>query len=267
MKAIAVDDEYLALEGCINALKKADPELEVKGYESGDDALIDIKKDMPDIAFLDIEMRGENGINFAKKLQEYNPKINIIFVTGYSEYMMDAFSLYASGYILKPVTPQKVKDALDHLRYPAKEVRDNRIKIRTFGNFEVFDPEGQPIEFAYSRTKELLAVLIDANGAMRTFDQIMEYLWMDEDDAGTHGSYLRNLLSDMQRVFTEYGIENALIKRRGEAGINRNYFKCDYYMYLQGERKEVVFSGEYMSQYSWAEPTLAKLTILCEDEL
>ncbi|WP_035767675.1 response regulator [Butyrivibrio sp. NC2002] len=266
MKAIAVDDEYLALEGCLNAIKKADPSIEVEGFESGEDAIEYLKKSIPDIAFLDVEMRGENGIKVAKELQKFNSRINIIFVTGYSEFMQDAFSLYASGYILKPVTAGKVKDALEHLRYPVEESLEKKMRIRTFGNFEVFGVDGKPVEFAYSKTKELLAVLIDANGAMRTFDQIMEYLWMDELDAGSHGSYLRNLFADMQRVFSDQGVGDALIRRRGAAGIDRNYFVCDYFMFLEGKKAQYVFAGEYMSQYSWGEMTLGKLVQMSEED-
>ncbi len=265
MNIIAVDDEKLALDGCISAVKKAKPEVEVDGFRSGAEALEFAKSYKPDIAFLDVEMRSMGGIELAHRLQEMNPSVNIIFVTGYSEYMKEAFSLYASGYIMKPVTVAKVTDALEHLRFPVKESGNYKLKVRTFGNFEVFDKEGIPVNFAYSRTKELLAVLIDANGAMRTFEQIMEDLWMDEDDAGSHSSYLRNLFADMQRVFAELDCSNALIRRRGAACIDRNYFMCDYFDYLSG-RDVSQFAGEYMSQYSWAEMTLGRLMTLSDDD-
>lgn len=264
MTIIAVDDEKLALDGCISAVKKAKPGIEVNGFQNGNDAIEFAKKNKTDIAFLDVEMRSIGGIELATKLQEINSSVNIIFVTGYSEYMKEAFSLYASGYIMKPVTAAKVTDALDHLRYPVKESVDYRLKVITFGNFEVFDKNGIPVDFTYSRTKELLAVLIDANGAMRTFDQIMEDLWMDEDDAGSHSSYLRNLFADMQKVFAELDCSSALIRRRGEACIDRNFFKCDYFDFLEG-KDDSLFSGEYMSQYSWAEMTLGRLMTLSDE--
>ncbi len=258
MKVLAVDDEYLALEGCMNAVRKARPDARIEGYDNADDAIKAMKTLEPDVAFLDVEMRGENGVVLARKLQEINDRINIIFVTGYFEYMKDAFDIYASGYILKPVTEKKVADALDHLRYPVEE-KNEKIKVVTFGNFEAFGNDGLPLDFSYSKTRELLAVLIDANGAMRTFDQIMNMLWMDEDDAGSHGSYLRNMFADMQRVLAANGCEEAIIRRRGEAGVDKNFFDCDYFDFLAGKQKETGFSGEYMSQYSWGELTLGRL--------
>ncbi|WP_026491211.1 LytR/AlgR family response regulator transcription factor [Butyrivibrio sp. XPD2002] len=262
MNIIAVDDEELALEGCISAIKKAQPSARVEGFTSGEKALEKADQIKPQVAFLDVEMRTENGINIAKKLQEKNPRINIIFVTGYSDYMKEAFGLYASGYIMKPVTAAKVKSEFEHLRFPEESVapvQSHKLRVHTFGEFEVFTENGVPLDFVYTKTRELLAVLIDANGAMRTFNQIMEKIWQDEDDAGSHRSYMRNLFADMARIFAELGCSEALIRRRGEAGINKEYFDCDYFDFLDGKRDDTGFTGEYMNQYSWAEPTLGKL--------
>ena len=264
MIIIAVDDEPLALEGCINAIRKATNETDIHGFGYGRDALEFARTNPPDVACLDIEMRLMGGIELACELQKINPSINIIFVTGYSEYMKEAFDIYASGYIMKPVTEKKMRDQFEHLRFPVAKSSKYKFKVRTFGNFEVFDMNGIPIDFSYSRTKELLAVLIDANGAMRTFEQIMENLWMDEADAGSHSSYLRNLFADMQRVFAEHDCSEALIRRRGEAGIVRDYFMCDYFLFLAGDESVSKFSGEYMLQYSWAEYTLGRLISISE---
>ncbi len=267
MTAIVVDDEQLAMEGCISAIQKVDQNIEVQGFSRGQDALSYVEENGADIAFLDVEMRVMGGIELAQKLQSINPGINIIFVTGYSEYMGEAFSLYASGYIMKPVTTKKIKSELDHLRYPVVNKAPRKLKVVTFGTFEVFDPNGIPVAFSYNKTKELLAFLIDANGAMRTFEQVMEALWMDEDAAGTHGSYLRNLFADMQHTLSEYGCGEAIIKRRGEAGIDKSYFDCDFFDYLDGKQGESVFSGSYMSQYSWAEMTLGMLYRMEDSEV
>ena len=264
MKIIVVDDEELALEGSISAITKVKTDVRINGFTSGKEAIGFAEKEIPDVAFLDIEMRSMGGVELATRLQELNPMINIIFVTGYSEYMKEAFAIHVSGYIMKPVTEKKVREEFEHLRFPITTKEKQKLKVRTFGNFEVFDMQGIPVNFSYSKTRELLAVLIDANGAMRTFEQIMESLWMDEEDAGNHGSYLRNLFADMQKVFSEYDCSEALIRRRGEAGIDREYFKCDYYEYLNGNRAEYPFSGEYMNQYSWAEMTLGRLVLMEE---
>ena len=84
----------------MNILTRAVPDSEHFGFADGREALDFAVGRQVDVAFLDVEMLELNGIDLAKKLQELHPKINIIFITGYKEYMPDAFQLYASGYLL-----------------------------------------------------------------------------------------------------------------------------------------------------------------------
>ena len=104
MRILCVDDEEMMLQMLEMSVREARPEAEVIGYEDADDLLADAEKNSCDIAFLDIHMRGMNGVEVAKRLKQINPKMNIIFVTGFSEYTGEAMKLHASGYIMKPVT-------------------------------------------------------------------------------------------------------------------------------------------------------------------
>nr|MCR5101351.1 response regulator [Butyrivibrio sp.] len=212
----------------------------------------------PDIAFLDIEMRTINGIDFAEKLILLNPNINIIFVTGYKNYMADAFAMHVSGYITKPVTEDKVRNELNNLRYPIDpKSRIRRTKFHTFGDFEVYIDD-EPVLFTYAKTKELLAVLVDV-GAMCSTGKCISMLWPD-DDPDKHTSYIRNLVADLVNTFKEKDCNNVIIRKRGMIGIDRRYVICDYYDYMEGlEYAKRFFNREYMSQYSWGEERLATL--------
>jgi DNA-binding LytR/AlgR family response regulator len=116
-------------------------------YSSGD-ALLQ-QETRADIAFLDVEMVGMNGVELAELLKLFHPDINIIFSTGYGHYRDAAFDLHASGYLTKPITPEKVKKELENLRRPVRNPK--RIRIRAFGNFEVY-LDGIPINFKYNKT-------------------------------------------------------------------------------------------------------------------
>ncbi|MGL4546405.1 LytR/AlgR family response regulator transcription factor, partial [Eubacterium aggregans] len=108
MKILVIDDEKIALKGTIEVVAAVVPEVEITGVRSAEAAL-KLMEDSTNnqIVFMDIEMRDMNGITLAKRLKVLHPTLNIIFTTGYSEYAGDAFSLHASGYIMKPITPQK----------------------------------------------------------------------------------------------------------------------------------------------------------------
>ena len=94
---LAVDDEPLALGLLVRSIQEACPTAQISKFQSGHEALQALEQTQFDIAFLDIHMRGINGLTLAKQIKDLNPKCNLIFVTGYSEYAADALSLRASG--------------------------------------------------------------------------------------------------------------------------------------------------------------------------
>ena len=253
MNIIAVDDERLGLESLISAIKKASSESSVMGFRDADEVISYAKENEIDIAFLDIQMRGTNGIDLAKELKMINPNINIIFETGFDTYQQDAFSMHASGYVLKPITKEKVQIELENLRHPLVEDQNvgNNLVVKTFGNFEVFYHK-KPLKFKYDKTKELFALLIDSRGSFMSNGEIMAYMW--EDDS--HESYLRGLKKDLNDCLKGIGKENIVIQQRGKIAVATNMVKCDYYDYLNGDVHALnLYRGEYMAQYSWAEVT------------
>ena len=120
MKIIAVDDEKLALDTLVDSIEKAVPDASITGFRKPDDALQFIRENDCEIAFLDIKMRGMTGLELARQLKDIQGDINIIFVTGFSEYSLNAFRLYASDYLLKSATPDAVRQELGHLRTPVR---------------------------------------------------------------------------------------------------------------------------------------------------
>ena len=92
----------------------------------------------PHVIFMDIEMPGITGVALANKINDIDPNINIVFVTGHQQYTYDALQLRASGYVLKPVTPEKIKTQLQNLRNPLKIISLHKIYVQCFGTFQVF---------------------------------------------------------------------------------------------------------------------------------
>lgn len=254
-----IDDEPLALALLTDAVHKAVPEALTHGFLEPEGLLRFVREHPCDVAFLDIEMREMNGILLAKRLKTAQPDINIIFVTGYSDYSLDAFRLHASGYVLKPATPQKVLNELENLRTPVPEAPRARICVQTFGNFEVF-ADGQPLQFYYTKTKELLAYLIDRRGAALSTNELCAVLWEDKPNTGSSKSGLRHLISDLRATLRSVAAEDILRTARNAYSIVPERLDCDFYRLLEGDAAAIsAYRGEYMSQYSWAELTLGRL--------
>lgn len=250
MTIVAVDDEKIALEALSNAIREAAPEAELHSFRWSEDVLAFAEETRIDVAFLDVEMAVTSGVQLAQRLTLYQPQINIIFATGFGQYRDSAFDLHASGYLIKPITAEKVRVELAHLRYPVHGKK--RVQVQTFGNFDVF-LDGRPVKFKYSKTKELFAYLVDRKGAMCTVGEMMSVLF--EEDQG-HETYFKSLRRDLLDTLEAADGENVISQQRGRLGVVPEQIECDYYDYLNGKGKgKTAYRGEYMTQYSWSEYT------------
>lgn len=246
MKILLVDDEELQLTRLVDSINKVLPNDEVFSFTNPLEALKECQNIQIDIAFLDIEMPKLNGIMLAKKLKSINPKINIIFVTAYDSYALEAYKLHASGYVTKPVNEEKIKIEIEELKHPIEIAHTKKLQIKCFGNFEVFY-NNKPVKFSYKKSKELFAYLVDREGSSVNTNELNAVLW--EED---HSSYLRNLLADIRNTLKEINCQDILIKKRNSYAIDVTKVDCDSYEYKNGNPNAIMmYRGEYMAQYSW----------------
>lgn len=200
-----------------------------------------------DAALLDIE---GDGLRLARQLREQCPNL-ILVASASAQFSEEAFALHASGYLLRPVTAEKVRRELADLRHPVPQ--GHRVRVQTFGNFEAY-LDGRPLAFKYSKTKELLAYLIDRRGALCTFGEISAILF--EGGMG-HQNYLKSIRKDLLDTLERAGCSGVAVRQRGRLGVAPEHIDCDYYDWCAG--RPALYRGEYMSQYSWSEYTNAML--------
>lgn len=115
---IMVDDRKLILTGGLPILYEVMPFANVSGFTDADEAILYAKTNKVSLALLDIELRNTNGLDLCKKLLEINPHTNVVFLTAYPNYSLDAWNTGASGFMLKPITAKALKEQLKNLRYP-----------------------------------------------------------------------------------------------------------------------------------------------------
>lgn len=115
---IMVDDRKLILTGGLPILEEVMPNASVTGFTDANEAIEYAKGNRIALAFLDIELRDTTGLELCRKLLEINPHTNVVYLTAYSDYALDAWSTGASGFMLKPITSAGVKEQLEKLRYP-----------------------------------------------------------------------------------------------------------------------------------------------------
>ena len=115
---IMVDDSKVILSQGLTVLEEAMPNATITGFIWPLEAIEYAKMNRIALAVLDIELGGASGLELCRTLLEINPRTNIVFLTAYADYSLDAWNTGASGFLLKPLTPEGVKDQLKKLRYP-----------------------------------------------------------------------------------------------------------------------------------------------------
>ncbi len=254
MRILCVDDEPLALEMLSQAVEEAKPDAEIKAFRKPSELLAEASENGCDIAFLDIHMRGMTGVELAKELKTVNPKMNIIFVTGFDEYTGDAMRLHASGYIMKPVTKEKVEAEITDLRFPIEPKKDALLKVQCFGNFDVFTPDGTPLRFERSKSKEVFAYLVHRHGSSCTIKEIAAALFEDEPYDAKQQTYMQKIISTMMKSLKKAGAAKVINKSYNSLSVNVNTLDCDYYRFQELDAGAVnAYECEYMSQYYWAD--------------
>jgi len=114
---IVAEDESLLRHSLVAELKRAWPTLQVVAEcEDGASAVEALAEHTPDVAFLDIRMPGLTGLEVAAVAAEASPRTQIVFVTAYDQYAIDAFERGAIDYLLKPVKPERLDATVARLQ-------------------------------------------------------------------------------------------------------------------------------------------------------
>lgn len=264
MIAIAVDDEPISLD-CLEVVLQSTNEFsEIHKFNNAEDAIKWAKNNSADIAFLDIEMWGKNGLQLAAELRKIIPQCKIVFQTSNPTYAVDAFQLHANGYIVKPVKKESVLKEIAYIKEHADkkiETPNNNSKpfAICFGNFDLFY-NNEPVKFSRAKSKELFAYLVLKRGGSCSVSELAAVLFEDKEDSPSLQSQIRNLVSALKSTLESIGCTDILVKSRGYLAVKTDLFECDYYNFLNHDPAAInSYCGEFMSQYSWAEFTLGYL--------
>lgn len=260
MKIIIVDDELWSVEQFKIECERIDDVSLIGYFDNPYSAIQFAKENKFELALLDIEMPGMNGIELAKELRKIYPELLIVFVSAYNNYLEEFIKVHADYYLLKPYSKEDIEDVFKRARLLVKR-QEKRVRIVTFGQFDVFI-DGKPASFNGKKVKELFALLVDKKGQPLQSEEAFYCLWEGEDYNNEHASKYRKLWARLLEFLNENKLDDLIINdHKGMKCLNTDLVECDYFKFLDGDLKaRRNFTYTYMSEYWWGEETLAKLS-------
>lgn len=212
LNAIIVDNEKPAINILKILLERTGKVTVIDSFLHAADALTFLKRSKPNVAFLDIEMPETNGLELAEKILATDSNIEIIFVTAYNQYALNAFRVNALDYLLKPLSYEDVEETVARLvkrqGLPARadNGQPSKGRVYCFGKFSVYGTaSNRPIKWRTSKAEELFAYMLQNLGKEVPKWKICEALW-PEYDAGKVDIQLHTSIYKMKKALASADI-------------------------------------------------------------
>ena len=253
MDVIYVDDEKLQLTNFRLTVEELSGINSLEAFDDPEEALSWVREHPVDIAFLDIEMLGMNGIELARQLKAVDENICIVFVTAYEQYELQAYGVDAIGYLLKPYLSEDIEKHLKRAYY-LRKIPKAEIRIRTMPELSV-TVDGKPVMIGRNRQEELLALLIDRGETGLTKKDAIESLW----EGYSSDNIYWTTMSRLKKILEEAGASDLILTRGQTKYINMEIVDCDLYRMVKGDKGVISsYRGEYLKQYSRVFPWVQK---------
>ena len=260
MNAICVDDDVQVLKLTLASCRQIPQLKDVQGFSRPEEALEWVKANPVDLAVLDINMPDMNGLDLAGRIRKINPQISIIFLTAFSQYALEAFEVHPVSYLLKPLDETRLAREVEYAFSVKTAGVSSHIVVHTFGHFEIL-VDGETLSFRRSKSKELLAYLVDRMGAGVTRHDAFAILWEDRAYDLSMQKQLDVVIRSLRVTLQRYGIGDLFELKNRNLRIRPELIDCDLYHFLTEDEDSVnTYFGEYMSQYTWASSTEARLS-------
>lgn len=272
MRIAAVDDEKHVLERFERMVSDIEG-LNLCGlFETGEQLLAYLRENPLDAIFLDIEMPGINGLQLSEQIQNLNENIEIIFVTAFNQYAVEAFEHQAMDYIMKPLIEERLAKTIKRLLKNDKIAKHSeKPYIQCFGEFEVF-LNGEAMTWKNSKAKEVLAFLIDKNGVPVSWEKVADAVWPHYNSQKSQTNFHATTYLLRKRL-AEVGLSQILESVRGNYRIVTDKVDCDFYQLEEMLKKnqlkrkedfrllEQLVQKGYMESngYDWAYPRAAEI--------
>ena len=215
IKVMLVDDEAHIRLILRRVIERNPAFCVVSECDSMTDALLAFHETQPEVVFMDIEIKGSSGIDCAKVIAQSAPDTKIIFATAYSEYMSNAFELYAFDYLVKPFSYMELLSRVKALirRYKVYQKQEEKEEELVCYRDITIDPDLQTVQAAGEKIAltemeyQILLLLISHPRKVFSVKEIYELVWKEEflpNSGNTVMVHIRNIRRKLEKKGESY---------------------------------------------------------------
>lgn len=294
IRALLVDDEKLAILVLTKQLLNILPDVEiVDSCTNPLQAIEQAKIHKPDVIFLDIVMPEVNGMQAAEMMQAASPQSDIVFVTGYDRYAIDAFEMNALDYVLKPVQAERLAKTMSRVteRMTLMKSKPDEPAGQMICCFKTLRPayvpsgpsrEAGQAQFRWRTTKaqELFAYLLHNRNQFVSKDLLIQEFWPDQDFKKA-STYLYTTIYHIRKCLEQAGMPVEIVNASGGEGYTlhtlqvivdvdrfeqgiRNLGEITEENYEEHYQLNQLYINDYLADhdYHWAEGERQRLRLL-----
>ncbi len=240
MKVMLVDDEPAMLLAMRRLLSKMEGVELVGSFQSAKEALYFVQQEKVELAFLDIKIAEDDGLELARSLRLINRTLDIVFTTSHSEFAIQAFDVYPLDYMVKPISrlrlAQTIAQAANRHNVSLNNGKESTIKpllVRGLGCFEVSDNQGETVKWISKKSMELFAYLLVNQGRGTTRTRILEDIF-PEMPLKNAETYLHTAIYQIRKVLSPNGLKEMVLSVQDQYRVNVDLADVDFIQFEQG---------------------------------
>lgn len=241
MKVLILDDERAMHTVMKQMLARIDGIEWVRCFLEPAGAVDFVQKEAVDLAFIDIKIGRENGLQVAAQLRALASGMDIVFVTSHKEYALESFGAYPLDYIVKPVTRSRLEATLARAAgrkvqlaaQPAQELEAApRLYVRVLGGFEFCGTQGGNVRWISRKSAELFAYLLLCRGQFVAKGRIIEDVFPDMPLKNAE-TYLNTAVYQLRKALTPVGMKAIVESANEQYRLDMNGVEADFIQFEQ----------------------------------
>lgn len=239
MKVLIVDDEPAMLLAMKRLLSSMEGVELIGSFQSAAEALDFTRDSEVDLAFLDIQIAADNGLELARSLRSIRTELEIVFTTSHAEFAIQAYDVYPLDYMVKPISRIRLAQTITRASsrrsnspFDSGDLILNQLTVRGLGCFEVSSKQLGAVKWISKKSMELFAYLLVHRGRSVAKIRVLEDIFPDMPLKNAE-TYLNTAVYQLRKVLSLHGFKEMVISAQEQYRIDLDQADVDFIRFEQ----------------------------------